>query len=122
MNLTTKTQKQLAAVEAHGDTCLRSLISFAECLNRAHKDFWAKPDDELQEFLQVLLESGNMATLFADHEFYANTTNYILQRYGSAPICNTGALKAFTIEDGVIVIAKPVVIEPSEADITEPTI
>jgi hypothetical protein len=120
MNLTTQTQRQLAAVEAHGDTCLRSLISFAECLNRAHADFWNKPDDELQEFLQVLLESGNMATLFADHEFYANTTNYILQRYGSAPICNTGALKAFTIEDGVIVITQPVVVEP-EPDLTEPT-
>jgi hypothetical protein len=127
MNLTTQTQRQLAAVEAHGNTCLRSLISFAECLNRAHADFWNKPDDELQEFLQALLDSGNMATLFADHEFYANTTNYILQRYGSTPVCQTGALKAFTIENGVIVITQPVVIEPEptpepEVIVEEPTI
>jgi hypothetical protein len=128
MNLTTKTQKQLAAVEAHGDTCLRSLISFAECLNRAHADFWNKSDDELQEFLQALLDDGNLANLFADHEFYANTTNYILQRYGSAPICNTGALKAFTIQNGVVVITQPIIappepdiIVPPMPDITEPT-
>lgn len=120
MNLTTQTQRQLAAVEAHGDTCLRSLISFAECLNRAHADFWNKSDDELQKFLQALLDDGNLATLFADHEFYATTTNAILQRYGAAPICNTGALKAFTIEDGVIVITQPI-IEPPTPDITEPT-
>ena len=113
MNLTSKTQKQLAAVEAHGDTCVRSLISFAECLNRAHADFWSKPDDELQEFLQALLDDGNLATLFQDHEFYANTTNYILQRYGVSSVCKTGALKAFTIEDGVVVITQPVVIEPA---------
>ena len=139
MNLTTKTQKQLAAVEAHGDTCLRSLISFAECLNRAHADFWNKPDDELQKFLQALLDDGNLGVLFADHEFYATSTNAILQRYKAAPICRTGALKAFTIEDGVIVITQPVVvepeptpepevivdpepvIEPSATEITEPT-
>jgi hypothetical protein len=107
MNLTTKTQKQLASVEAHGDTCLRSLISFAECLNRAHADFWNKPDDELQTFLQALLDDGNLGDLFADHEFYANTTNGILQRYGAAAICKTGALRAFTIEDGVIVLTMP---------------
>jgi hypothetical protein len=112
MNLTTKTQKQLAAVEAHGDTCVRSLISFAECLNRAHADFWSKPDNELQEFLQALLDDGNLATLFQDHEFYANTTNYILQRYGVSSVCKTGALKAFSIEDGVVVITQPIVVEP----------
>jgi hypothetical protein len=113
MNLTTKTQKQLAAVEAHGDTCVRSLISFAECLNRAHADFWSKPDDELQEFLQALFDDGNLATLFEDHEYYATTTNYILQRYGVSPICKTGVLKTFTIEGGVVVITQPVVIEPA---------
>ena len=112
MNLTTKTQKQLAAVEAHGDTCVRSLVSFAECLNRAHADFWSKPDDELQEFLQALLDDGNLAALFQDHEFYATTTNYILQRYGVSSVCKTGALKAFSIEDGVVVITQPIVVEP----------
>jgi len=112
MNLTTKTQKQLAAVEAHGDTCVRSLISFAECLNRAHADFWSKPDDELQEFLQALLDDGNLAALFQDHEFYATTTNYILQRYGVSSVCKTGALKPFVIEDGVVVITQPVIVEP----------
>jgi hypothetical protein len=121
MNLTTKTQKQLAAVEAHGDTCLRSLISFAECLNRAHTDFWAKSDDELQAFLQALLDSGNLTTLFQDHEFYANTTNYILQRYGATSVCTTGALKQFTIENGVVVITQPI-IEPPVPEITEPII
>jgi hypothetical protein len=109
MNLTTKTQKQLAAVEAHGDTCVRSLISFAECLNRAHADFWSKPDNELQEFLQALLDDGNLATLFEDHEYYATMTNSILQRYGVSPVCKTGALKAFSIDDGVVVITQPVV-------------
>jgi hypothetical protein len=109
MNLTTKTQKQLAAVEAHGDTCVRSLISFAECLNRAHADFWSKPDNELQEFLQALLDDGNLATLFQDHEYYATMTNSILQRYGVSPVCKTGALKAFSIDDGVVVITQPVV-------------
>jgi hypothetical protein len=99
MNLTTKTQKQLASVEAHGDTCLRSLISFAECLNRAHKDFWNKPDDELQTFLQALLDDGNLETLFTDHEFYATTTNSMLQRYGFNPICTKGILKPFKIEN-----------------------
>jgi hypothetical protein len=112
MNLTTQTQRQLAAVEAQGDTCLRSLISFAECLNRAHFDFWNKPDDELQPFLQALLDDGNLQTLFADHEYYATTTNAILTRYGSAPICNTGALREFTIVDGMIVLSQPVVVEP----------
>jgi len=115
MNLTTKTQKQLAAVEAHGDTCVRSLISFAECLNRAHADFWSKPDDELQEFLQALLDDGNLAALFQDHEFYATTTNYILQRYGVSSVCKTGALKPFVIEDGVVVITQPVIVEPEPA-------
>lgn len=118
MNLTTKTQKQLAAVEAHGDTCVRSLISFAECLNRAHADFWAKPDDELQEFLQALLDDNNLADLFEDHEFYATTTNNMLQRYGVTQVCKSGALKPFTIENGVIVITQPVVIE-LEPEITE---
>ena len=112
MNLTTKTQKQLAAVEAHGDTCLFSLISFAECLNRAHKDFWTKPDDELQTFLQALLDDGNLETLFNDHEYYASSTNAMLQRYGYSPICTKGVLKPFTIEDGIIVITQPVVVEP----------
>jgi len=115
MNLTTKTQKQLAAVEAHGDTCVRSLISFAECLNRAHADFWSKPDNELQEFLQALFDDGNLATLFEDHEYYATTTNSILQRYGVSPVCKTGALKAFSIEDGVVVITQPVIVEPEPA-------
>jgi hypothetical protein len=115
MNLTSKTQKQLAAVEAHGDTCVRSLISFAECLNRAHADFWSKPDDELQEFLQALLDDGNLAALFQDHEFYATTTNYILQRYGVSSVCKTGALKPFVIEDGVVVITQPVIVEPEPA-------
>lgn len=119
MNLTTKTQKQLAAVEAHGDTCVRSLVSFAECLNRAHADFWAKPDDELQEFLQALLDDNNLANLFEDHEFYATTTNNMLQRYGVTPVCKSGALKPFTIENGVIVITQPVVIEPEPEIITE---
>ena len=128
MNLTTQTQRQLAAVEAHGDTCLRSLISFSECLNRAHKDFWAKSDDELQAFLQALLDSGNLTTLFQDHEFYANTTNSILQRYGASPVCTTGALKEFTIQNGVVVITQPIIappapdiIVPPMPDITEPT-
>ena len=107
MNLTTQTQKQLAAVEAHGDTCLRSLISFAECLNRAYADFWNKSDEELQPFLQALLDDGNLGTLFADHEYYATMTNSVLQRYGSSPICKTGALRAFTIEDDVIVLTLP---------------
>jgi hypothetical protein len=120
MNLTTKTQKQLAAVEAHGDTCVRSLVSFAECLNRAHADFWSKPDNELQEFLQALLDDGNLATLFEDHEYYATTTNSILQRYGVSPVCKTGALKAFSIEDGVVVITQHVVVEPEV--ITEPQV
>jgi len=120
MNLTTKTQKQLAAVEAHGDTCLRSLISFAECLNRAHADFWNKPDDELQKFLQALLDDGNLGVLFADHEYYALSTNAILQRYKAAPICRTGVLKAFTIEDGVVIVTPPI-IEPPTPDIIEPT-
>ena len=115
MNLTSKTQKQLAAVEAHGDTCVRSLISFAECLKRAHADFWSKPDDELQEFLQALLDDGNLAALFQDHEFYATTTNYILQRYGVSSVCKTGALKPFVIEDGVVVITQPVIVEPEPA-------
>jgi len=130
MNLTTKTQKQLAAVEAHGDTCVRSLISFAECLNRAHADFWSKPDNELQEFLQALLDDDNLATLFEDHEYYATMTNSILQRYGVSPVCKTGALKAFSIDDGVVVITQPVVepeliIEPQvieEVVITYPVI
>ena len=120
MNLTTQTQRQLAAVEAQGDTCLRSLISFAECLNRAHFDFWNKPDDELQPFLQALLDDGNLETLFADHEYYATTTNAILTRYGSTPICNTGALRAFTIEDGVIVITPPEVFVPNPEPNPEP--
>ena len=127
MNLTTKTQKQLASVEAHGNTCLFSLISFAECLNRAHKDFWNKPDDELQTFLQALLDDGNLETLFTDHEFYANTTNSMLQRYGFNAICTKGILKPFTIENGVIVITQPIIeppapeiIEPPMPDITEP--
>jgi hypothetical protein len=120
MNLTTKTQRQLAAVEAQGDTCIRSLISFAECLNRAHFDFWNKPDDELQPFLQALLDDGNLETLFADHEYYATTTNAILTRYGSAPICNTGALRAFTIEDGIIVITPPEVFVPNPEPNPEP--
>jgi hypothetical protein len=119
MNLTTKTQKQLAAVEAHGDTCLRSLISFAECLNRAHADFWNKPDDELQKFLQALLDDGNLTTLFEDHEYYATTTNSILQRYGVAPICNTGALKAFSIQDGIVTITQLAVIEPAHGLVEE---
>jgi hypothetical protein len=114
MNLTTQIQRQLAAVEAQGTTCLRSLISFAECLNRTHFDFWNKPDDELQRFLQALLDDGNLETLFADHQYYATSTNNILTRYGSSPICNTGTLKKFTIEDGVIVITPPVVASPNE--------
>jgi hypothetical protein len=104
MNLTTTTQKQIHAVEAHGDTCLSSLISFAECLNRAHRDFWAKPDEELQTFLQALLEAGQLQELFDDHEAYAQATNAMLTRYGSAPICATGATRAFIIEDGVVVL------------------
>jgi hypothetical protein len=104
MNLTSKTQKQLAAVESQGDTCLASLSTFAKCLNRAHFDFWNKPDTELQEFLQALYDDGNMETLFADHEYYAETTNSMLARYGANSICNSGALRQFTIEDGVIVI------------------
>jgi hypothetical protein len=104
MNLTTTTTRQIVAVEQHGDTCLASLKSFAECLNRAHRDFWAKPDDELQSFLQALLEAGQLQDLFQDHEAYAASTNAMLTRYGSAPICATGALRAFTIEDGVVVL------------------
>ena len=127
MNLTTTTQKQIHAVEQHGDTCLASLISFAECLNRAHRDFWAKPDDELQAFLQALLEAGQLQELFDDHEAYAASTNAMLTRYGSAPICATGALRAFTIKDGVVVLT-PIpepepIIEPApeQEPITEPT-
>jgi hypothetical protein len=124
MNLTTTTTRQIVAVEQHGDTCLASLISFAECLNRAHRDFWAKPDEELQAFLQALLEAGQLQDLFQDHEAYASSTNAMLTRYGSAPICATGALRAFTIEDGVVVLTpipepepEP---EPQPEPITEP--
>jgi len=120
MNLTTTTQKQIHAVEQHGDTCLASLISFAECLNRAHRDFWAKPDDELQAFLQALLEAGQLQELFDDHEAYAASTNAMLTRYGSAPICATGALRAFTIEDGVVVLTPIPLPEPIVEPIPEP--
>jgi hypothetical protein len=122
MNLTSKTQKQLAAVEAHGDTCVRSLISFAECLNRAHADFWSKADDELREFLQALLDDGNLATLFEDHEYYATTTNNMLQRYGVTQVCKSGVLKPFTIENGVVIITQPVVIEPEHEICVEPQV
>ena len=121
MNLTTKTQKQLAAVEAHDTTCVRVLITLAECLNRAHADFWAKSDDELQDFLQALLDDNNLVNLFEDHEFYATTTNNMLQRYGVASVCKTGVLKPFTIENGLVVITQPVIIEPEpEVIIEEP--
>jgi hypothetical protein len=127
MNLTTTTTRQIVAVEQHGDTCLASLISFAECLNRAHRDFWAKPDDELQSFLQALLEAGQLQELFDDHEAYAQATNAMLTRYGSAPICVTGGLRAFTVEDGVVVLT-PIpepepepIIEPAPEAIIEPT-
>jgi hypothetical protein len=112
MNLTTTTQKQIHAVEQHGDTCLASLISFAECLNRAHRDFWAKPDDELQAFLQALLEAGQLQELFDDHEAYAASTNAMLARYGSTPICATGALRQFTIENSVVVLTPLPLPEP----------
>jgi hypothetical protein len=119
MNLTTTTTRQIVAVEAHGDTCLASLISFAECLNRAHRDFWAKPDAELQAFLQALLEAGQLQDLFQDHEDYAAATNQMLARYNSAPICKTGALRAFTIEDGIIVLT-PIPLPASPEPVTEP--
>ena len=121
MNLTTTTTRQIVAVEQHGDTCLASLISFAECLNRAHQDFWAKPDNELQAFLQALLEAGQLQDLFQDHEFYAASTNAMLTRYGSAPICATGALRAFTIEDGVVVLTPIPLPEPEPQPEPEPT-
>ncbi len=59
-----------------------------------------------------MLDDGNLETLFNDHEYYASTTNAMLQRYGHSPICTKGVLKPFTIEDGVIVITQHVVVEP----------
>ncbi len=112
MNLTTTTTRQIVAVEQHGDTCLASLKSFAECLNRAHRDFWAKPDDELQAFLQALLDDGKLQELFDDHEAYAAATNQMLTRYGSAPICASRALRAFTIENGTVVLTQIPLPEP----------
>lgn len=112
MNLTTTTQKQVHAIEIHGGTCLASLISFAECLNRAHKDFWAKPDSELQPFLQALLDDGKLQELFDDHEFYAASANAMLERYDSPAICNTGVLRQFSIEDGTVVLAPIALPEP----------
>jgi hypothetical protein len=120
MNLTTTITRQIVAVEQHGDTCLSSLISFAECLNRAHRDFWAKPDAELQAFLQALLEAGQLQELFDDHEAYAASTNAMLTRYGSAPICATGATRAFTIEDGNVVLTPIPEPEPEPEPIIEP--
>jgi hypothetical protein len=117
MNLTTTTTRQIVAVEAHGETCLASLKSFAECLNRAHRDFWSKPDSELQPFLQALLDDGKLQELFDDHEFYAASTNAMLARYDSPAICNTGALRQFSIEDGVVVLT-PI---PEPVPIIEPT-
>jgi hypothetical protein len=123
MNLTTTTTRQIVAVEQHGDTCLSSLISFAECLNRAHRDFWAKPDEDLQAFLQALLEAGQLQELFDDHEAYASSTNAMLTRYNSAPICKTGALRQFTIENGAIVLTPiPETVSPEPFIEPEPVI
>jgi hypothetical protein len=128
MNLTTTTTRQIVAVEQHGETCLASLKSFAECLNRAHRDFWSKPDSELQPFLQALLDDGKLQELFDDHEFYAASTNAMLERYDSPAICNTGALRAFSIEKGKVVMTpapEPVVTfvpspEPAPEPLPEP--
>jgi len=106
MTLTTTIQRQIHSVEQHGNFCLASIVSFAECLNRAHRDFWNKSDEELQPFLQALLNAGQLETLFADHEFYATSTNAMLVRYGSAPICNTGILRAFSVADGQIILTQ----------------
>jgi len=106
MNLTTTLQRQVHAIEQHGQSCLATLSGFAEYLNRAHRDFWSKSDEELQPFLQALLDAGQLETLFAHHEFYATSTNAMLACYGSAPICNTGILRAFSVSDGQIILTQ----------------
>lgn len=115
MNLINNTiQKQIHAIEVNGDTCLASLKSFAECLNYAYRSFWEKTDDELQPFLQNLLDSGQLQSIFDDHEFYANTVNALLLRYGSTPICATGKLREFTVEEGIVNLTP--ILEPLVTD------
>ncbi len=113
MNLTSTIIRQVVAVETNAAQCLASLISFAESLNRAHKHFWDKPDDELQPFLQAFLDNGKLQSIFVDHEFYAASTNQMLTRYGANPICVTGVRRPFTVDDGTIVLAP--IPEPSES-------
>jgi hypothetical protein len=120
MNLTTTTQKQIHQVEQHGDSCLASLISFAECLNRAHKDFWDKSDEDLQTFLQALYEQNSLFQVFEDHLFYTTKTNEMLVRYGYSPICNAGILKPFAVVDGVITFEIPAVEPVPEEQINTP--
>jgi hypothetical protein len=119
MNLTTTTQKQIHQVEQHGDSCLASLISFAECLNRSYKDFWDKSDEDLQTFLQELFSAGKLIQIFEDHLFYATNTNEMLVRYGSSPICQVGIKRPFTVVDGVLNLVSETPPEEPEQPVEE---
>ncbi len=120
MNLITRLQKNIAKIEANGDDCLASLISLANLLNYCHKDFWNKNDEDLLQMLQSLYDSGDLTKVFEDHEFYAGTINAMLARYGNPAICNTGVLRSFTVQEGVVVLdqiqqPEPAPVEPEPA-------
>ena len=117
MNINTKTQlqKDLESIQGKIDFSEEAIAIAIDRLNDARKYFWGLPDDRLSGVLQHLHDSDELNNLFISHSGYAVDLNSLAENHTDiVKRAAIGRSRDYTITDGVVELADPVVEEPSD--------
>ena len=117
MNINNKTQLQqdLESIQNKIDSSEDAIAIAIDRLNDARKYFWSLPDDRLSGVLQHLHDNNELNDLFISHSGYAVDLNSLAETHTEiTKRAAVGRSRDYTITDGVIELADPVVEEPSD--------
>lgn len=117
MNINNKTQLQqdLESIQNKIDYSEDAIGIAIDRLNDARKYFWALPDERLSGVLQHLHDSDELNDLFIAHSGYAVDLNSIAEDHTEiVKRAAIGRSRDYTITDGEVELADPVVEEPSD--------
>ena len=117
MNISTKTQLQqdLESIQNKIDASEDAIAIAIDRLNDARKYFWGLPDERLSGVLQHLNDSDELNNLFISHSGYAVDLNSLAENHTDiVKRAAIGRSRDYTITDGVVELADPVVEEPSD--------
>ena len=117
MNINNKTQLQqdLESIQNKIDSSEDAIGIAIDRLNDARKHFWSLPDDRLSGVLQYLHDNNKLDDLFISHRGYAVDLNSLAENHTEfTKRAAIGGSRDYTITDGVIELADPVVEEPSD--------